>query len=278
MSGSEAIRWIMALACESAPIREHFQLRRIEGGPFPVYRSACGRHWLVECGIGRTNAAAAMLHLHHVSAAPAHAAWINVGIAGHEDAPIGSARLVHQVREASTGRTFYPIQVFSTPFEPASLVTVDQVASTLEGGALYDMEGSAVIDFGSRLSSPELVALIKIVSDHGLTPGQYPSKGQVTDWITAHLESLVSLGEGLSALSREEAERTAAPAGLSALLERAHFTVAQRHQAADLMRRWRALEGERSVATVLGSANNAKELLRTLKTHLDGIVIDWGER
>ena len=123
MSDSEAIRWVIALACEAAPIRARYDMRRVDGGPFPTYQSACGRHWLVESGIGRTNAAAAMMHLHHLSAAPRHAAWVNVGIAGHRDADIGEARLVCQVREASTGRVFYPISVFSAPFELCLLYT-----------------------------------------------------------------------------------------------------------------------------------------------------------
>ncbi len=277
MSDGGVLCWVIALSCEAAPVRERYKLQRVQGGPFPVYRSTCGGHWLVESGIGRSNAAAAVMHLHHVSQAPRHAAWLNLGIAGHRDLPLGEARLINQVVEQSTGRTFYPVQLFTPPFLRASLTTVDQVAEGMTDDGCYDMEGSAVLDLASRLSSPELVALVKLVSDHGVQPGQYPKRSQVSAWIEAQMDDVDRMVEGLKALSADEARRTGEPRGFTALIERAHFTVSQRHQARDLLRRCKALGVGADLTSIIGDSRDAKWILKRLADHLDGLEIDWAQ-
>jgi adenosylhomocysteine nucleosidase len=273
-----AIRWVVALSCEAMPVREHFRLQRVEGGPFAVYRSENGRHWLVESGVGRSNAAAAVMHLHHVSDAPRHAAWINLGVAGHRDIPLGDARLVNQITERSTGRTFYPIQVFEPPLPRGTLTTVDRAAEEMSDDALYDMEGSAFMDVASRVSCPELVALIKLVSDHGITPGEYPERAQVSAWVMDQLDAIVKLVEGLEILSQDEGQRRRRPAGLDDLLSRAHFTVSQRHQANELLRRWSALAPAATLDSILGESKDSKTLLGALTAYLDDLSIDWRQR
>ena len=106
------VAWVTALGCEAHPIREALGLEAVKtDGPFPLYRSACARHWLVRSGMGRTNAAAATMYLHQYLGGPGHIAWLNVGVAGHGDLPLGTPRRVHQIHEAATDRVFYPTQV-----------------------------------------------------------------------------------------------------------------------------------------------------------------------
>jgi hypothetical protein len=275
MSFSPRIGWVIALDCEGRPIRELFGLEQVPTrGPYPLYRTACETHWMVRCGIGRNHAAAATMYLHQKMGGGAHIAWLNVGIAGHESLPQGTARRVNQIIEASTGASFYPTQVFNSNLMGCRLVTVDQPQKTITDTALYDMEGSAFFSVASRLSSQELVMLIKCVSDHGAKDEEFPSRDSISRWIADLAVPITTAVEGLLALSTCEVERLAEP-DLTEILAARHFSVTQTHQLRAVMRRWAALKLGKSVHDLLMPEDDARRVIARIKIHLNGVVTDW---
>ena len=275
MTDEPRLGWVVALGCEAHPIREQLALRPVDrSGPFPVYASECKRHWLVRSGVGRTNAAAATMYLHQLLGGVGHIAWLNVGVAGHRDLPLGTARRVHQIHEASTARRFYPTQVFTSPFKGASLMTVDQPQAVMSDDHLYDMEGSAVFELASRLSSQELVSVVKCVSDHGADGSTWPDKAVVSQWIADQMPGLLSTADGLLEVSMAESARLA-PALQPSVFDHIHFTVTQQHQLRRLLQRWQVLRPTESIEAFVSADQSARQVITALRQTLDEQLIDW---
>ena len=94
---------VVALQAEARPIIEALDLVQDRpAGMFPVYCN--GGLSLVVSGIGRAYCAAAVMHLFHRTAQHVDQAWLNVGIAGHQQVPIGSALLASRVTGPASGR------------------------------------------------------------------------------------------------------------------------------------------------------------------------------
>ena len=267
--------WLVALPAEARPICNLFGfIRCSQPAPFPTYRSACGRELLVVSGLGRNLAAAATMYAHSELGGGAHVAWLNVGIAGHANHPIGSVWMVNKVIEAGTGARYYPQSVLRHRLSSATLTTVDRPKGAMEDDSLYDMEGSAVFHLASRLSSSELVALVKIVSDHGVDQSAFPTKIQVAEWMTSHGSVLRKIADGMLSLSAEEAKRLA-PIELDFSCIDLHFTVAQQHQLRTIYRRWTALGLDGSPLDTLGQFQSAASALKGLRRTLDEQTVDW---
>ena len=272
------LAWAVALPAEAKPIIAHLSLKRSQNnGPFPVYHSACGEHALVVSGVGRNRMSAAVVHLYHVLGQPAYLAWLNVGIAGHKDSPLGSAFMISQAKEASSGATFYPHCVFDSPLPMKTLCTVDAPQRQMQDDALYDMEGTAFFDTASRLSCAELVASVKLVSDHGDIDQAFPNRHQIGDWIDAAMENLDKVAKNLLSLSTEEVHRVVG-IDLQAYLDRHHFSVTQRHQLSACLRRWRALGLTSDPLAIVSESESGKAAIRRLETALNTVEIKWGKR
>ncbi len=267
--------WLVALPAEARPLCQLFGLSpSTQSTPFPTYVSACGRELLVVSGLGRNLAAAAAMHAYHELGGGAHIAWLNVGIAGHGHHPLGSAWLVDQVVESSSGARFYPQPVVRYPFPLNPLTTVDVPQGTMADGSLYDMEASGFFQIASRLSSSELVSMVKIVSDHGVDQSSFPSRDQVSDWIKDHEAGLRQLADSMLALSAEESQRLE-PIELDLATLSLHFTVTQQHQLRTICRRWNALGLAGSPLAKVSAYPTASDALKSLRQQVDGEIIDW---
>ena len=272
------LAWAVALPAEAKPIIRHLGLKRSQSnGPFPVYHSACGEYALVVSGVGRNRMSAAVVHLYHVLGQPAYLAWLNVGIAGHKESPLGSAFMISQAREASSGAAFYPHWVFDSPLPLKPLCTVDAPQRQMQDDALYDMEGTAFFDTASRLSCAELVASVKLVSDHGDIDQAFPNRQQIGAWIDAAMDNLDEVAKKLLSLSAEEVHRMVGT-DLQAYLDHHHFSVTQRHQLSACLRRWRALGLTSDPLAVVSESASGKAAIRALEAVLNAVEIQWGNR
>ena len=114
--------------------------------------------------------------------------------------------LCNQIREACTGRTFYPDLLYAAPFGETAICTVSQVITQVPASALeqkeegmvflYDMEASAVYQAGSYFFPPHKMSFLKVVSDQGTSEKIDPVHLQETleaylPRIEQYLETLV---------------------------------------------------------------------------------------
>ncbi|WP_455199714.1 5'-methylthioadenosine/S-adenosylhomocysteine nucleosidase family protein, partial [Kaarinaea lacus] len=107
------LNFVVALSEEARPIIQQFRLKRLHDvNAFPVYGSEKVR--LIVSGMGKLAAATATGYLAGIDSAGKATAWINVGVAGSKNLPVGQAILAHQIIDAENQQKFYPTIYFDT--------------------------------------------------------------------------------------------------------------------------------------------------------------------
>src|SRR5262249_27673487 len=73
---------------------------------FHVYRGERG--WAIVAGHGKVSAAAATVYLHLLAGGEVGQAWLNVGIGGHSQRPVGDAVIAPNIQDPASGRARPP--------------------------------------------------------------------------------------------------------------------------------------------------------------------------
>ncbi len=266
------INLVVALMVEARPLVAAFGLRedpRTRG--FRVYAGDAVR--LVVTGVGKMNAAAAVAYLYQFGSAQDDEVWINVGIAGHRDLPIGTG--VHAVRvvDAATGRAWYPPQAIPIPGPAAVVVTADRPVDEFDTDHVYEMEAAGFYSSAVRFATGELVQCYKVISDNEREVAENVTRTSAQKLIGDHITALRRMVDDLGALretlpvedrKREEMER---------FLHRWHFTVSQTHQLRDLLRRWHARTQESVWNSDLNRSPSAKAAMARIAQRLDELAV-----
>ena len=161
-----SICWVIALPSEARPIISAFKLTKTDDeAVFPIYKNEVTGQLLIISGIGQMNAAAATSYICGRYNVPAWVAWINIGIAGYAQEPLGKLFQVAKVTNERQTRVAYPGFRFSKLTPLTTLITREQPCNDYKTDTLYDMEGLAFAELASRFSCNELTFLFKVVSD-----------------------------------------------------------------------------------------------------------------
>ncbi|MCP4204618.1 MAG: 5'-methylthioadenosine/S-adenosylhomocysteine nucleosidase [bacterium] len=253
---------VTALQSEARPLVRHFGLKGSDA-PSP-YRIYYGEEiTLVVSGVGRVASAAATSFVFARAGAPRNRPWINVGIAGHPSAEIGSAWLAHKISDDSTGRSWYPSLVFDPGVPTAEVVTVDQPENRFARHALYDMEASAFFAVASRFALVELVQVLKIVSDNPSAPAGGLKPADVARLVGEHAEAVSELVTKTRTVADGLAE---VPVDPEPWMSGRHFTVSQTRKLFELLRRLTVLDdGTGFSADDFSGAGDARGLLLALE-------------
>ncbi|MEW7981622.1 MAG: hypothetical protein G8D28_01230 [gamma proteobacterium symbiont of Phacoides pectinatus] len=189
---------LVALPAEARPIRHRFGLvRDNRPHPYPLYRRDEIR--LVICGVGRDNAAGACHWLRGRAPARPTDAWINIGIAGHPEAGVGSPFLASSVRDGMEGRELSTAAPHLDGIGLAPLISLPEARFDYPREALLDMEGYAFFSTARRFTPPRRVACMKIVSDNIRNPATRINGRMVSELISdnlPHLDHLIDTLEG----------------------------------------------------------------------------------
>lgn len=232
--------FVVALPAEAKPLVAHYRLRRrIDEEAFAVFEN--DRISLTVSGLGKAATAAAVGYTHVLYGKHKHAVWLNVGVAGHRQAPLGSVWLGHKITDAETRRSWYPGICFRPHCPSAEIRTVARPETAYTADCLYDMESSAFFESASRFSSGELIHCLKVVSDnrdHAI-PSIDPSR--MASWVEGAIDVILHTKQALWRLAAELCR--AETAEVSRWIERWHFTRQQQQQLGTLLRRWRLLTG-----------------------------------
>lgn len=272
---------VTALPSEARPLLGHFSLtgQRLPG-PFDLYLHDGVA--LIVSGIGKAAVAAACGYLYATlehrpgvsDSALASAIWINVGIAGHGELPLGEALLVHEVRDQASGVRHFPPLLFDPPCATGTVITVDRVERHYDPPVAYDMEASAFFGATRRLASSELVHALKVVSDG---PGDAPeaiSRDRVEGWIQGHVKTLDALIDRCRGLAAEIEPLHREPPEFEACLDRWHFTTSDRRELRRLLRRRLTLVPEVPLPVEdLPETTRGRQVNRVLTAWLDGLDV-----
>ncbi len=274
-----AIRWVVALKEEAAPIRSYYNMMPVEvGGAYPVFKDNEGKHWLVNSGIGKVNTAAATMFLNQISDAPPWTAWINLGIAGHRNSECGTLYLIDKVIDQSTNYIWYPSPAISTSIDKQSLCTVDQPETNYFGDDLFDMEGSAFFQISSNLSCQQLIVILKIVSDGPSFNIKKLTKNKISSLILSNLQQIYSTAANMEHLSSKESHRLNVPQAYIPITNNWHFSQTRAYKLRDILRRWQAVYPDQDPMFHLTENDDAASVIVKLLGMINRHQINWEER
>jgi hypothetical protein len=267
------LRFVVALEPEARPLIERYRLRRDpDGHAFAIYRRDATA--LIVSGVGKAAAAAATSYLHLATGGEHHAAWLNVGIAGHGRRPVGEAVVAHKIRDAGSGRSWYPPRLVDAA-ESGEVVTVDVPELAFPEPVAYEMEACGFYDTACRFASSEVVQCLKIVSDGPGTPPQDLTVAKVDQLVGQNLPAVERLVEGCRELSAELRRLDAESPDFARCLERWYFTVTEKRQLAKLLRRRRTLDPEAALPLEdLGAETRGSDVNRRLGGWLDALAVE----
>ena len=265
------INLVVALPAEARPLIDFYRLReKTTLGTFRVYRHADMS--LVVSGPGKVASAAATALLAGRNTTARQAAWLNIGIAGHATCATGQSLLANRITDQATGKSWYPPQLFDLPTTTGRLVTVDVPENRYPQDVAYDMEASGYYPVASHFSSAELLQCFKVVSDNREHASSKITAACCTQLVAQKLDEIDLLVRALVSLAQEYNDWHAPHAELEPLSAQWHFTVSQRHQLAELARRWKVLIPDQPLwLNGLDRKKNAAAVLQSLRQHLDSL-------
>lgn len=256
--------FLVALPAEAGPLIEKFKLEPTMDRAFRVF--ANGERRLVISGVGKVAAAAAMAHLRDRSLD----AWLNVGIAGHRDRAEGELIRASRVTDASTGQRYYPTLLGLSDIASEGVTTVDSPEADFDSTDVFDMEASGFYPTALRVSTAELVHVVKIVSDNRGTDLRTITAERVSGLVRNNLGGIEAVVEHLESLARELDPLRTSPE-LESFVGSWHFTTSQARRLSRLLTRLRAFEREPSVED-LQPASTASEVLSRLAADLETLA------
>ena len=250
--------WVVALAAEARPLLDNYSFSRLEDKPFPLYHSIKDNMHLVISGMGKVNSAAATAWLG--AQLSSQRIWINLGVAGHKDAPINSGYWVDKIVDRANGNCYYPTILF--PWQTAAIECHSKPQTDYPASSLVDMESSGFFPTASLFTHQELVQLYKLVVDN---ENQLPTRAkeiiQNHNWTELWQEvlSLRQLASEQLAKAQEMNEKLME--WEKTLSKRFHFTASRLAQLRQLLKkRW--ILGKDYPSKL--QAKNSAELLREL--------------
>lgn len=263
------LHFICALKCEALPLLRHFGLQHHGSADlFSCYLNESSAMSLTITGVGAVNAAAGTMHAIHRFQARQHHAWLNVGIAGHKNLPLGSARLANRIEDAAGTALWFPQILLSSPVPSCGLTSMAAPASSY-GDAMIDMEAAGFYASASRAGTAELIHCLKIISDNEQSPARGVAARQVSALIAGQLGVIENIAGQLRDLSARLPVSVQQPDHLSRFTERWHFTAYQRHRLTQLLNRWNVLLPACDPLLTLPPLKRGAEVLVELEQNLD---------
>lgn len=234
---------------------------------FPLYLTKDQAMSLTVTGVGKQNAAAAVSYHHAVIETHPGDIWINIGVAGHQSAELGSMYLANKIIDAETGACWYPQFACHFPCETQTIKTLS-VASDSYTDMLFDMESAGFYQIASRLGTAELIHCIKIISDNAEQTMHSVSAKQVSELIENQIDILKQFLALLQPLSSELDAVYSPPTYFNTILTKWHFTKTEQHQLERLLRQWHIRNTGIDPTSLINSKHNAKAILSILEQEL----------
>ena len=270
------ICWVIALEPEAKPLIDLFDLHLLSNNlNFPVYINLKSGHALVISGIGSSKAAAAATYLKMLFNVQRYVGWINIGIAGFCEEPIGQLFQAIKVHDTARKTSYFPGFRLSKIVKCQTLHTVAQPETTYSDAVLFDMEASGFCEIASMFSCNELVFVLKIVSDTPESPVSSVSKEAITQLIYQNKDKLTEIVRQIEKLVNNEQTRLQIPEEVYQYFDEYHFTQSNRYRFLKAYKKWKSAFPDRKLAQTLTTANSASELISKLESELFSAIKDW---
>lgn len=256
-----------ALTCEAKPLIHAWKLKKIAHPPMPFALYASAERVVVISGIGKVAMAGAVAFAMAWFRVERLPVLMNLGIAGHRHADLGTLFLAHKVTDHETNRSFYPQLPFDAPCTTHTVKTHGKPCTDYEEDVLVEMEAAGFYEIAVKFSSSELIQVIKIISDNAASPIAGINESSVTASVTSQVSTVDALIKQLMSI-----RQPALIHGLQhPILTKYHLTVSSSLKLTALLERWYIQKGT-EFDGVAAHAGNAKELIDWLEIQLDEMV------
>ena len=267
------INFVVATHAESLPIIKFYNLKQIKSdSTFQVFRDVNCNIFLIISGIGKVRSASATTYLYSIYSKKKNQIWINPGICGHKNYPVGNGYLVNKITDQSTNQNFYPIQAFPHDFFTDSCVTCDKPNSNY-CKSLYDMESSGFFCTALKFSTCELIHLFKVISDNETNRINLKEKAYISDLIKGNLIPINKLVKQLKIINKKNYKKTQYQADL---IEKQYFYFCKnfnlkrtdQQELKNVLEDWNYFENFESPIKYLKKKKIKKEIVNVLKNKL----------
>ena len=267
----ESVRWVIALMPEATPIIRALSLIKIAGNlPFPIYSDEGREHWLIVSGLGQINVAAATSLLFEKSRADKTTVWINVGIAGSKTFNIGELVFIDKVTSNTSGKSLYPYSIPNLKIENRSeLVTVNNPEREFGSEGVYDMEGFSFFKATSKLSSNELILILKIVSDGPGSDLSKIDKNKISKLVEKKIPTLLQILPTLVSLSENLRSQILLPKNFEDICKVRKFTFSQRVTLKKLLHQWHARKPSKNLLKNISVLKTSSKIIKFMEEELN---------
>ena len=260
---------MVALPCEAKPIISHFNLSKRDSTLFKIYSNQDHSIRLIISGVGSSGSSRATKQLASVSDAGISTAWLNIGIGGHKNFPLGTSVLANKITDSQIEQSWFPQIVFDPKGLTASVKTFENPVFDYPTNDVVEMEASGFYSVAESYSTREMIHCLKIISDNSQSPAGKITADLVEELISRNLPIIKELVRKLQFLSMEEEKRTSDPPFFQECHSRWRFTVTQTHQLKNLLRKWSLLHPNKDVIDdLLPLCKDSRNFIQTMQLHL----------
>ena len=275
LNSNMSIRWVVALKVEAEIILDEYNMNfDPEFTLFQVFRNFEKTRWLILSGVGRHNSAAATTYLYMISKASRSTCWINLGIAGSGKGHYGDLCLVNKISNNDSSNT-YPATMPKVTFHKMNLFTSDVPLTDYTLHELIDMEGSAFYDITNKLSGREFICLMKVISDGPNNDIEDLNKFKIRELINLNIANIKTIVSYYEKLSMDQYQIIQQPKILSEILSQWHFSVSQKHQLENLIKRINTLSKDEEIIKLIKDCKNSRSVITNLEAKILNTKVDW---
>lgn len=270
LSNSPQLFIFCALVCEARPIIDRYALKKIQPpGVFDIYQH--NTIVLTITGPGKANMAAGIAYTLALLDYQPMAVMINVGIAGHKQAELGSLFAAEKITDFDSAKNHYPQLLPHSLCATLPLNTVSRPQQNYALDSLYDMEASAFYEVAARFTCNELILSLKIVSDNEQSSVSNINAKQVTEWINLQMETVCRIFELL--LERTQLLNYSTTGYFEELTSIHHFTVSEKVQLKALLSRWEILSAKSKLPLMPAQFKTTRAFLESLAIHINRLPV-----
>ena len=183
---------ICALKHEARPLIEYYRLVHDGShGVYATYRNADIS--LTVTGSGRPAAATGTRYAGSHARNTQDDSWLNLGIAGHRDLPVGTPVLAGSISDGGANRVRLPGLRLRTRLATLPLTTLDQPAMDYRDDGMFDMEAAGFYHSARQFAAADRIYCLKVISDNTSHPVEHISKQFVLDLITGNMPVIQEL-------------------------------------------------------------------------------------
>jgi len=272
------IHIVAALQCEARPLIQYYRMKgKASRGPFRIYEGDELR--LIITGIGKLSAAAATAYMHSVYGYKQNCAWLNIGIAGHADKPVGEGTLIHKITDAGSGKSWYPPPLIKVPCLTDSLMTVDRAEYKFSTPDIYDMEASGFYAAACRFSTAEIIHCYKVISDNRIQPAQITSEHIVEQLISNNIMTVNEIISQLYRLHSRLHTIDSTPEDLERFFVSWRFSSYEKNHLRQLLKRLTVLLPDENIWNdSLARSSTGKEVLTYLQRRIDNLPVRFSHQ